>query len=118
METPMLKRILFIISLMLVYQTAYSHAGGHGPVDEKQAIAIASDVVEQFVDSDPGLGFGKLDKSWKNVAKRSAKIHKKGNGYYIVSILNTENAKTLYFLLSISGEVYDANFTGEFEGLK
>jgi hypothetical protein len=43
---------------------------------------------------------------------------KKGSGYYLVSVLNTVEEKTLYVLMSDAGEVYNANFTGEFDGIK
>ena len=118
LDITMLKNILFVISMLFVHQAAFAHAGGHGPVNEEQAMVIAADIAEQFVNFDPGLGFGKLDKSWKHIPAESRRIHKQGEGYYIVSITNKQVGKVLYLLLSISGEVYDANFTGKFPGLK
>ncbi|MDH5570677.1 MAG: DUF6488 family protein [Gammaproteobacteria bacterium] len=114
----MLKNIVFVISLLFISQLAYAHGDGHGPVSERQAIALASKTVSQFAGYDPGLGFGKLVESWRNISPGNKKMHQKGDGYYIVSIANDEQGKTLYVLLSISGEVYDANFTGIFPGLK
>lgn len=116
----MLKQLSIIISLILTLYSAnsFSHSGGHDPVSEKEAIFIASNVVIQFVNSDAGLGFGKLKKSWKNISEDNKRIHVKADGYYIVSFNNKTEDKTLYFLLSRSGEVYDANFKGEFKGLK
>lgn len=104
--------------LMLLSQPVYSHVGGHGPVSEKEAIYIASQISRQFIDMDPGLGFGKLNKSWKNIAEDKQSVYKSGDGYYIISIENTIEEKTLYILMSIQGEVYDANFSGAFPGLK
>lgn len=46
------------------------------------------------------------------------KIHKKGSGYFIISVANATEAKTLYVLISSDGKVYDVNFTGEFDGLE
>lgn len=114
----MLKNILFTISIIVVSQLANAHGGGHGPVSDHQAIALVSRTVNQFIDYDPGLGFGKLDRSWKSITPENKKLHKKGEGYYIVSITNDNQSKTLYVLLSINGEIYDANFTGSFLGLK
>lgn len=102
---------------VFVYQVAYSHDGEHKPVNEGQAVAIALDTAKQFVDFDPGLDFGTLDASWKNATMKDAKMHKKGNGYFIIGILNRDENRTLYVLVSIMGEVYDANFSGDFEGL-
>jgi len=45
-------------------------------------------------------------------------IYTKGTGYIVVSVLNESEKKTLYILMSESGEVFDANFTGKFDGIK
>ena len=115
-----MKNILssLFIMLVLISQSALSHVGGHEPVGIKEAIFIASQVSKQFVGLDPGLGFGKLNQSWNNIAEDKYRIHKKGDGYYIVSIENIKEERVLYILMSVSGEVYDANFSGTFPGLK
>lgn len=114
----MLKNILFAISLLFVTQLAQAHGGGHGPVDETQAMTIAVKIVRQFVEHDPGLGFGKLDASWNQVTASNARLHKKGDGYYIFALTNDTDKKSFFVLMSIEGEVYDANLTGNFPGLK
>lgn len=116
----MIKTISFILSLALLTctQLVFAHGGGHGPIKETQAIAVASRTMDQFVYHDSGLGFGKLDKSWNDVSENDKRIHDKGDGYYIVSATNQQQGKTLYILMSVSGEVYDANFNGVFPGLK
>ena len=98
--------------------SANAHSGGHGEIvlNESQAISVAHTVIVQFITQDPGLGFGKLDSSWKALPAAAKKIHRKKDDYYIVGLTNGN--KTLYVLISIFGDVYDANFTGEFEGLK
>ncbi|MFO7647624.1 DUF6488 family protein, partial [Halomonas campaniensis] len=92
--------------------------GGHGPVSPEKATAIALDAARQFSDFDPGLGFGKLEGSWKTLTKEAAKIKIKGDGYYIASVANKAEGKILYVLMSASGSVYDANFTGELPKVK
>ncbi len=116
----MFKTILSIISLILVIHSpfGYSHGGGHEPINDQQAIKVASSLTKQFVQADAGLGFGKLDNSWISLPDTSKAIHTKGDGYYIVSLTNDSLNKALFVLMSASGEPYDANFTGEFEGLK
>lgn len=116
----MMKNTVFLLSFMFMVfcQSVQSHIGGHGPVSETQAIDIASFIVDQFINHDPGLGFGKLNRSWNDLQEDEKRIHKKGDGYYIVSATNRIEGKTLYILMSIAGEVYDANFSGEFQGLK
>ena len=115
-----MKKILLLLSLLLMShsQTALSHGGGHGPISEPKAIEVATFTINQFVHFDAGLGFGKLNKSWNSISKDGKRIHKKGDGYYIVSATNKQESKTLYILMSVGGELYDANFSGKFPKLK
>lgn len=115
----MFKKLLAVLTLFLIVntQSVFAHGGGHGPVSEREAIIIAARITHQFVDFDAGLGFGRLEGSWKKLALETKRVHEKGDGYYIVSVTNKEEGKTLYVLMSIVGEVYDANFSGEFPGL-
>lgn len=116
----MLKRKLAFLIIMFgfISTSAQAHSGGHGEIvlNESQAISVAHSVATQFITQDPGLGFGKLDPSWKTLPAAAMRIHRKQDDYYIVSLTNKD--KTLFILISIFGDVYDANFTGEFEGLK
>lgn len=107
-----------LISCVLFSSTALGHGGSHDPIPPESAQKVATYVANQFTDMDPGLGFGKLPKSWLNLPVEQATMHKQGKGYYIVKLDNKEAEKSLYVLMAISGEVYDANFTGEFKGLK
>jgi hypothetical protein len=45
-------------------------------------------------------------------------MHKQGKGYYVVSVLNRKEEKTVYVLMSNYGEVYDANLVGQFDGIE
>ena len=81
------------------------------------AITIAGKVASDLASRDAGLGFGQLAESWAAVAKENIEIYKKGQGYYIVSLRNSDEQKTLYVLMSDGGEVYDANFDGTFNGI-
>ncbi|SCZ67886.1 DUF6488 family protein [Thiohalomonas denitrificans] len=116
----MIRKALTIFTLLFLFQApnALAHGGGHGPIDEGQARALAADVTHQFADSDPGLGFGTLAASWKEIDPEAVKMHVKGAGYYIVSLENKTEGKTLYILMSATGSVFDANFTGEFPKVK
>ncbi len=113
----MFTKITMACVLLMLNVGVNAHPGGHGPVDEKQAIYIAVETAKQFIEFDPGLGFGMLGKSWNNITTRDASIFKEGDGYYIIVINNRADNKKLYVLESMEGEVYDANLTGVFEGL-
>lgn len=116
-----MKKLIIAIATattVLIGANAFAHGGSHAPINEAQAMLVAADVVNQFVEHDPGLGFGKLKPSWKSVSKESRRIHAKKPDYYIVAITNRKEGKTLYVLMSRAGEAYDANFSGVFKGLK
>ncbi len=115
-----MKRTIFIIALLalLQAQNALAHGGGHGPIKPTQAVSIAVDAAGQFASFDAGLGFGMLNDSWKGLSDDVSKIETRGDSYYIVSVANKVESKTLYVLMSVSGDIYDANFSGEFPRLK
>lgn len=116
----MMKKLIaiFALLLMLQAQNALAHGGGHGPISPGKATAIALDAADQFTSFDPGLGFGKLGSSWKGLSRDTSKIVTKGEGYYIVSVENKTEGKTMFLLMSVAGDIYDANFTGEFPKVK
>ncbi|MGK0375779.1 MAG: hypothetical protein ACJA2E_002264 [Arenicella sp.] len=101
------------------------HAAAHGDheyqepliISESVALIIAQRATTSMTRKDAGLGFGQLQQSWSAVPKDDMAIHKKGSGYYVVSVFNKGEEKTLYVLMSQVGEVYDANLTGEFDGI-
>jgi hypothetical protein len=103
--------------LLLVSQHVFAHSD-HVSITEDQALSIAADVSTQFSETDAGLNFGKLPISWASIPSDNVAIYKKGKGYYIVSIENEGEQKILYVLMSSSGEVYDANFSGTFKGVE
>ncbi|HEY9033784.1 MAG TPA: DUF6488 family protein, partial [Pseudomonadales bacterium] len=85
-------------------------------VDE--AINIARSVAVRLTESDQGMGFGRLDGSWTQLGANDTAISKSGPGYYIVALKNMAEDRTLYVLMSNTGDVYDANFTGLFDGIQ
>ena len=109
---------LFALLVMLQAPSVLAHGGGHGPISQFKAVTITLDAADQFTANDPGLGFGKLDSSWKGLSRDTSKVVTKGQGYYIVSVENKAEGKTMYVLMSASGDIYDANFTGEFPKVK
>jgi hypothetical protein len=125
-----MKHLLFTATLLLAtpafagsgHDHSHSH-GGHGhaheevkTINESEAITVASKVLPQLVEQGHEIDGSPLDQSWSDVAQ-TGEVHKKGNGYFIISFAGNDE-KTLYLLLSDSGEIYDANFSGEFDGLK
>ena len=92
---------------------------GHGPLgaplDDAQAIEKATEYTRMIIEK-PELDQGLvLDASWQSVTE--TKIYKKDLRYFIVSLYNASQKKTLYVLLDSYGEFRGANYDGTFEGL-
>jgi len=117
------KRVLTLLSaLVLSLQSALLLAHGdhqHPSMEPQEAEQAALRAADFFSQRDMGLGFGKLDASWTKLDISAAKVtvHEKKKGYFIVGVTNTGQGKTLFVLLSDSGDVYDANFSGDFPKL-
>jgi hypothetical protein len=115
-----MKKIVMLVLVGLLSWThqAMAHADHkHKNISESAALDIAKKTVVKLTQKDVGLGFGKLPASWAELPAEKIKLHNKGAGHYIVSATNDTEAKILYVLISSEGEVYDANFTGEFQNI-
>jgi hypothetical protein len=97
--------ILLLIFLFGAQQVVAHSDHGHDPVSDAVAMSLASEVSINLSSRDVGLGFGQLAKSWASIPKKNIAIYKKDSAYYIVSVLNESEKKTLYVLMSNSGEV-------------
>lgn len=116
----MMKKLVSLLALLFLLQaqSVMAHSGGHDPIAPEKAVSIALDAATHFTSTDPGLGFGKLTESWKGLSRDVSKVVSKGEGYYIVSVENKAEGKTMFVLISASGDIYDANFSGDFPKLK
>jgi hypothetical protein len=109
-------------SLFFATQPADAH-GDHEyeqpqVISESVAFIIAQRATTSMSKKDAGLGFGQLNDSWSELPKKDLSMHKQGKGYYVVSVLNRKEEKTVYVLMSHFGEVFDANLIGEFVGIE
>ena len=119
-----MKNIIAILTAfgLLLPQIGNAH-GDHEHIEpqiitENVAISLAQRTTNSMTKKDAGLGFGQLSESWTSIPTEDMSVHKKGYGYYVVAVPNTTESKTLYVLMTDTGRVYDANMTGEFEGIK
>jgi len=99
----------------LASQLALGHENHGAPLDNEQAIAKASEYTQIIVERPEVVENLALDASWNEVTDVS--IYKKDLRYFIVSLYNAGQKKTLYMLLDSYGEFLGANFDGTFEGL-
>ena len=79
---------------------------------------LVKDTTFELTEKAARMGFGKLPDNWKLTSATVIMIYKKGSSYFTISVANTTEAKALCVLISSDGEVYDMNFTGEFDGLE
>lgn len=107
-----------ILALALGLSSLLFAHGSHEPISPAQAQEIARNVATSLAEADRGMGFGILDQSWKTIAQDKTSISRSGPGYLVVALEHDAEKRTLYVLMSKTGEVYDANFTGAFEGIK
>ncbi len=118
-----MKKLIFALSGFLLLQPHFAEAHGDHDyrepriVSESIATIIAQRATTSMTKKDVGLGFGQLSQSWTDVAKDDLSVFKKGSDYYVISVPNKEEEKTLYVLMSDRGEVYDANLSGDFHGI-
>lgn len=110
-------RMVLLVMVCSVSGMAYAH-GGHTAVSVAEAQDIARHVAVKLAEEDRGMGFGKLDESWKDIPQGNVAIGKSGPGYYIVTLKHDLEGRTLHVLMSKAGDVYDVNFSGEFQGIK
>ena len=101
----------------------HDHSLGHSygtpaKLDDKGIIIAASNGVKAIIKQKQLIEGKSLDEAWGNTPNSAKSISKKGNGYSVVKFDSKDAKKTLYVLLSDVGEIYDANFSGEFSGLK
>jgi hypothetical protein len=105
----------FLGLAMLVPNSAFSHSDHGEPLNDEQAIIVASKYLEVMVEKSEANNDGKLNASWTKVMDK--KIFKKGLQYFIVSFNNVKEQKTLFLFLNAYGEYIAANFHGNFKGL-
>ena len=119
-----MKNLLLFLFSAAIFISHYAAAHGdheYQPprlVSDAVALIIAQRATTSMTQKDTGLGFGQLEESWSTIPRDDLAVHKKGSGYYVISVLNESEQRTLYVLMSDGGEVYDANLTGEFDGIE
>lgn len=109
--------ILFSISL-LISHAALAHSEHAHSLSANETAALGVEIARKLAVEDLSLPVGQLPSSWLDIPESHASIFKEGKGYLIVSVLNKVEDKTLFILMSASGEVYDVNFSGAFPKLR
>ena len=85
---------------------ARAHEGhDHVPVTMKKAVEIGLVTTREYTRKVPPFGLPQLDGSWYDLPDSAARIYENGRGYYVVSIENSAQAKTLYIRILLDGRV-------------
>lgn len=103
---------------LLMSQLAWGHADHGAPLNDEQAIEKAIEYTKLIVEKPElvkELKLETLDSSWQDITE--TRIYKKGLRFFVVSLHNASQNKTLYVLLDSFGGFNGANFSGTFEGL-
>src|SRR5687767_12560704 len=109
---------VFLFGVLCSILAAMAHEGhSHSFITESAAMVVGKDYSVQLTEEDGMFGVCKLPESWRKVPAKNTKIHRNGDGYYIVAVTNDVEQKTLYVLMTSNGDVSNVNFTGEFKGL-
>lgn len=117
-KTMSIKMVLLASVLTLSSGLVSAHSShSHAAITLDQAYQVAADISSQFTQQDAGLDFGVLPESWASIDLSQIKLHKQGEGYYIIAVSNDKEGKILFILMDTQGKVYDANFSGSYEGL-
>lgn len=108
---------LAVAIIFVVSGSAHAHEGhAHLPVSMKKAIDIALETARTAsVEAQSELGLQRLDNSWRTLPANAARIHENGRGYYVVSVENAAQRKTLYLRILLDGQINAANFSGKFD---
>lgn len=111
-----LLQVSIAVVVLIMMPFAHAHEGHeHGPVTMKRAVDIAlATARDASLNAEPLLGLPQLDQSWRDLPASAVQIYENGRGYYLVSISNPAQAKTLYVRILLDGRVDAANFSGDF----
>jgi len=109
----------FLFSTVNVNAGTDHHHGSHSSepraLNEEEVLVRAKKTLPQLVEQGFKINGTALNESWKDVSLNS-KVKEQGPDYYIISFKGNDE-QILYFLMSSSGNFYEANFTGAFEGI-
>lgn len=94
---------------------AAAHEGhNHAPVSIKSALEISVQSAKNYSIKASPFVVGQLSASWASLSEQDAQIHENKLGYYVVSLHNPHEQRTLYFKILLDGTVAGANYTGNF----
>jgi hypothetical protein len=118
-------RALFLIVVLLsclICSYSFAHSdklkrinhSSHDHMNSKAAISIVITSAQKMTFEDLGYKLGQLPASWKNITVADVKVLSDAGGVYIVSAINAEINKMLYFQIADDGDVIDVSDSNAF----
>ncbi len=101
------------ISLLFSAGSVFAHSD-HGKISPNAALQIAAKATQQLTFKDFGFKVGKLNESWKNLTSDDFKLYAAEANRYVISANNQSESKSIYFLMTMSGEVLKVNSEAKF----
>jgi len=93
--------------------SALAHSD-HGKISSKATIEMTAKTIQKLIFKDSGFKVGKLSENWKGLTIEDFKLHTAESNRYVVSATNKSENKTIYFLMTKSGEVLKVNSEAKF----
>lgn len=110
-----MQKYLLAIGLFLATTvSATAHPFGHSSIEEQEARFIATSAAAYLTQRDVGLEGGLLPESWNDMRAENTEVRARVDGDWVISISNSEDARTLFMVIDAMGRVVDMNFTGVF----
>jgi len=110
-----MKKLITALFMTLTLSTSSAMAhGDHDKISPKAAIQIATKATQQLTFKDFGFKVGKLKENWKSLTAEDFELYSAEANRYIVSANNKPENATIYFLMTMSGEVLSVNSTAKF----
>ncbi|ARD46249.1 DUF6488 family protein [Colwellia sp. PAMC 21821] len=110
-----MKKLIITLFITFLFHTsaAFAHSD-HGKISPNVAINIAIKTTQQLTFKDFGFNVGKLNENWMNLSIDDYSLYATEANRYIVSASNKVNKESIYFFMSLSGEILQVNSEAKF----
>lgn len=123
LKTIALAGLMLAVATPVMAGPGHDHGHGHShamPAEMSKADALeaASGAIDALIQQQYEVEGAVLGNEWRTVTNNHKEIVTDTGDYIIVGVKHPTESKKLYLLFSKAGELFDANFSGQFEGLE
>lgn len=105
--------LIFFAGFMLLLMQLHGYS--HSAYPDDFPMNKDDHYIDKIIAKQKSIAGEKLDVSWQAVPAANKRVIDKDQWSYTIAVQHHELNKTLYFLLSNRGILFDANFTGKFK---